>query len=175
MRRKVYNPRRILAFFHRLMNDIEQGLPSIRCGSARASAITETIRLSSKTFLPAFAVGIMAVAASTSLNIKPAEAGSQCGRASWYKLSGRTASGERNNPAALTAAHRSLPFGTRVRVENLRNGKFVVVRINDRGPFVGGRVIDVSRAAAQQLGMVSSGTAKVRLEVDGARLRGACG
>ncbi|MCX5495139.1 septal ring lytic transglycosylase RlpA family protein [Kaistia dalseonensis] len=108
------------------------------------------------------------------MGTKPAEAGTQCGRASWYKLGGRTASGERNNPGALTAAHRSLPFGTRVRVENLKNGKYVVVRINDRGPFVGGRVIDVSRAAAQQLGMMSSGTAKVRIVADGKELRGAC-
>lgn len=131
--------------------------------------------MSFKTFLPTVAVGIMAAAASTSLSTGPAEAGSQCGRASWYKLPGKTASGERNNPSAMTAAHRSLPFGTRVRVENLRNGKYVVVRINDRGPFVGGRVIDVSRAAAQQLGMVSSGTAKVRLVVDDARLEGDCG
>lgn len=131
--------------------------------------------MSSKTYLPAITAGLMAIAATTSLNIQSAQAGAQCGRASWYKLSGRTASGERNNPAALTAAHRSLPFGTRVRVENLRNGKFVVVRINDRGPFVGGRVIDVSRAAAQQLGMVSSGTAKVRVVADGVAMKGACG
>ena len=94
-----------------------------------------------------------------------AEAGSQCGKASWYKLGGKTASGERNNPNAMTAAHRHLPFGTRVRVENLRNGKFVVVRINDRGPFAGGRVIDLSRAAAQKLGMIKSGTASVKLTV----------
>ena len=131
--------------------------------------------MSSKTYLPALAVGVMAVAAATSFSVKPASAGTQCGGASWYKLSGRTANGERTNPAALTAAHRSLPFGTRVRVENLRNGKFVVVRINDRGPFVGGRVIDVSKAAAQQLGMVASGTAKVRLVVDGRQMKGACG
>ncbi len=131
--------------------------------------------MSSKTYLPAVAVGVMALAAATSFQIRPAVAGTQCGGASWYKLGGRTASGERTNPAALTAAHRSLPFGTRVRVENLRNGKFVVVRINDRGPFVGGRVIDVSKAAAQQLGMVATGTAKVRLVVDGREMRGACG
>ena len=93
------------------------------------------------------------------------EAAAQTGRASWYALTSRTASGERCNPEALTAAHRSLPFGTRVKVENLDNGKSVVVRINDRGPFVGGRVIDVTRAAARSLGFVGAGLANVRLTV----------
>ncbi|MBD9676776.1 septal ring lytic transglycosylase RlpA family protein [Pseudomonas sp. PDM18] len=76
----------------------------------------------------------------------------------------RTASGERFNQNALTAAHRTLPFGTRVRVTNLDNGRSVVVRINDRGPFGRGRIIDVSKAAAEQLNMLRSGTAPVRLE-----------
>jgi rare lipoprotein A len=67
----------------------------------------------------------------------------------------------------LTAAHRTLPFGTRVRVTNLENGRHVVVRINDRGPFRKGRVIDVSYAAARKLGLVHSGVAKVRVEVLG--------
>lgn len=89
----------------------------------------------------------------------------ETGRASWYSMTSRTASGERCNPGALTAAHRSLPFGTKVKVENLKNGKSVVVRINDRGPFVGGRIIDVTKAAAHKLGMVASGTARVRLTV----------
>ena len=65
---------------------------------------------------------------------------------------------------ALTAAHRSLPFGSKVLVENLRNGRSVVVRINDRGPFTGGRIIDLSKAAAAQIGMINSGTAKVRMK-----------
>ena len=100
----------------------------------------------------------------------------QCGRAAWYDLGGQTASGERSDGSALAAAHRTLPFGTRVRVENLSNGREVVVRINDRGPFVGGRVIDVTRAAAEKLGMIQSGTAKVRVSVvdGGAKLDGAC-
>ncbi|AGI22938.1 septal ring lytic transglycosylase RlpA family protein [Pseudomonas sp. MT3] len=76
----------------------------------------------------------------------------------------KTASGERFNQHALTAAHRTLPFGTRVKVTNLNNGRSVVVRINDRGPFHRGRIIDVSRAAAEQLNMLRSGTAPVRLE-----------
>lgn len=76
----------------------------------------------------------------------------------------RTASGERFNQNALTAAHRTLPFGTRVKVTNLDNGRSVVVRINDRGPFGRGRIIDLSKAAAEQLNMLRSGTAPVRLE-----------
>ena len=78
------------------------------------------------------------------------------------------------NVNALAAAHRSLPFGTHVRVDNLKNGRSVIVRINDRGPFVRGRVIDLTRGAAQQLGMVGSGTASVKLTVvDGStRLQG---
>ena len=76
----------------------------------------------------------------------------------------RTASGEPFDQHALTAAHRSLPFGTRVKVTNLSNYKSVVVRINDRGPHTGGRLIDLSRQAAQQLDMLRSGTAKVRIQ-----------
>jgi rare lipoprotein A len=89
------------------------------------------------------------------------------GMASYYgnESGSRTATGERFNPRQLTAAHRTLPFGTRVRVTNTRNGNSVIVRINDRGPFIGGRVIDVSTAAAQQLGMIGSGVASVKLEV----------
>lgn len=94
-----------------------------------------------------------------------APAFAQCGKASWYAERGRTASGERMKPEARTAAHRNLPFGTLVEVENLRNGRTVVVRINDRGPFVKGRVIDLSRGAASEIGLVSSGTASVRLSV----------
>lgn len=87
----------------------------------------------------------------------PSEAKSQCGRASWYALTSQTASGEKMNPNKLTAAHRSLRFGTKVRVTNQRNGKSVIVRINDRGPFIKGRIIDVSRIAAKRLGFIRSG------------------
>jgi rare lipoprotein A len=93
----------------------------------------------------------------------------QVGHASWYALKSRTASGELMNPSALTAAHRSLPFGTKVLVENLRNGRSVVVRINDRGPFIKGRIIDVSKAAASSLGMIGAGTARVRVSSVGKR------
>ena len=92
----------------------------------------------------------------------------QVGLASWYDLDGRTASGERYDRAQLTAAHRTLPLGTHVLVTNLDNGRSVRLRINDRGPFARGRVIDVSRAAARRLGMMGSGTARVRIEVVGA-------
>jgi len=92
----------------------------------------------------------------------------QTGKASWYggKFHGRkTASGERYNQWAMTAAHKKLPFGTHVRVTNLTNGRCCVVRINDRGPFVWGRVIDLSVTAAKQIGVYSAGVAPVRLDV----------
>ena len=92
----------------------------------------------------------------------------EVGVASFYaeSLHGRrTASGERYDKQALTAAHPSLPFGSRVRVTNLHNGQSVVVRINDRGPFVEKRVIDLSYAAARKLGFIDQGTTRVRLEV----------
>lgn len=76
----------------------------------------------------------------------------------------RTASGEAFNQNAMTAAHRQLPFGTRVKVTNLNNDKAVILRVNDRGPHRRGRLIDVSRAAAEQLGMLRSGVAKVRVQ-----------
>jgi rare lipoprotein A len=89
------------------------------------------------------------------------------GKASYYgaRHHGRqTASGERFDQHALTAAHRSLPFGSRVRVTNLHNDKSVVVRINDRGPFVRGRIIDVSRQAAERLDMLRAGVVPVRVQ-----------
>ena len=88
------------------------------------------------------------------------------GMSSYYgnELAGnRTASGERFDPGQLTAAHRSLPFGSMVRVTNTSNGDSVIVRINDRGPFAHGRVIDVSQAAAREIDMHRSGTARVKL------------
>ncbi|WP_432218588.1 septal ring lytic transglycosylase RlpA family protein [Pseudomonas kribbensis] len=91
----------------------------------------------------------------------------QTGVASYYgaKHHGkRTASGEAFNQNSLTAAHRQLPFGTRVKVTNLKNDKSCVVRINDRGPHTRGRIIDVSREAAERLGMIGSGTARVRVQ-----------
>jgi rare lipoprotein A len=102
--------------------------------------------------------------------VLPASAkAAECGRASWYAMTSRTASGERANPAGFHAAHRTLPFGTRLKVTNLANGRTVTVRVNDRGPFVRGRVVDVSRAAAEALGFVNAGTARVRIEAEDGR------
>lgn len=88
----------------------------------------------------------------------------QTGMASYYWQGQMTASGVRFNPNAMTAAHRTLPFGTKVRVTNKRNGKSVIVTINDRGPFIRGRIIDLSNAAAGVIGMRSSGVAPVTVE-----------
>ena len=86
----------------------------------------------------------------------------ESGLAAFYS-GGRTASGEVTGPSGLTAAHRTLPFGTKVVVTHLRSGRTVVVRITDRGPYGRGRIIDVSRAAARELGMIDSGTARVSI------------
>src|SRR6476620_8063427 len=95
---------------------------------------------------------------STAIAICPVRA--ESGLAAFYG-GGRTASGEVTGPTGLTAAHRTLPFGTKVLVTNVRNSKTVVVRITERGPYGRGRIIDVSRAAARELDMIDSGTAMV--------------
>ena len=90
------------------------------------------------------------------------------GEASWYGpgfYGNRTASGEIYRPGTMTAAHRTLPFGTKVRVTNLWNGRSAVIRINDRGPFIDHRVIDLGHGAASELGLTASGIAQVKLEV----------
>lgn len=95
----------------------------------------------------------------------PAEASN--GIASYYgaRFHGRTtANGERFDMNKMTAAHKTLPFGTKVRVTNRNNGRSVVVRINDRGPYVGNRTIDLSRGAAQKIGMINKGVVKVEIE-----------
>jgi rare lipoprotein A len=94
-----------------------------------------------------------------------AKAKSYDGVASFYTEDEWTASGERFNTHAMTAAHPTLPFGTRLRVTNVTNGRSVVVRINDRGPYVPGRVVDLSESAAESLGMVERGIVKVKLDV----------
>jgi|SRR4029078_2902869 rare lipoprotein A len=107
-------------------------------------------------------VVVMTICASTVITDSSAMA--ETGIASVYAYSGgKTASGERANPGGFTAAHRTLKFGTQVRVTNRRNGRNVVVRINDRGPFVRGRVIDITPAAARALGF--SGLASVTLDI----------
>lgn len=110
---------------------------------------------------------VASVAVSSCLASGAAMAGTGCGGASWYAAHSRTASGERMNPGMLTAAHRSLRFGTKLRVTNSRNGRAVIVRVNDRGPFIRGRVLDLSRAAATSIGMIHSGTARVCYQIIG--------
>jgi rare lipoprotein A len=111
------------------------------------------------TYNSIFVVGVSVIGLTVS---NSTESLAQSGMASVHS-GGRTASGEYTRSQEMTAAHRSLPFGTKVRVTNHRTGRSVVVRINDRGPFVRGRVIDVTPAAARELGF--SGVARVSLEV----------
>lgn len=116
--------------------------------------------------------GLLALAIlALTLPFGAARAGVQEGVVSWYgeRFHNRpTASGELFDISALTMAHPSLPFGTQVRVTNLRNGRSVVVRVNDRGPFVGSRIADLSQAAAATLGMLHRGLVRARIEVLGA-------
>ena len=91
--------------------------------------------------------------------------GAAVGLASFYDEGSETASGEKIDPRELTAAHPTLPFGTRLRVTNVANGRSVIVRVNDRGPFVAGRAVDVSRSAAEKLDMVGRGIAKVKIDI----------
>ncbi len=110
----------------------------------------------------------MTLTAASALAAQPIQtAGIECGKASWYALHSKTASGEKMNPSAMTAAHKRLRFGSKVQVINKRNGRSVVVRINDRGPFIKGRIIDVSKAAAGKIGMIGSGHAPVCIQVIG--------
>jgi rare lipoprotein A len=91
--------------------------------------------------------------------------GAAVGLASFYTEGSRTANGEKLVQGELTAAHPTLPFGTRLRVTRLDTGHSVIVRVNDRGPFVRGRIVDVSRSAAEQLGLLQRGVAKVKIDV----------
>ena len=114
-------------------------------------------------FMSVCALASEAAAATAQRGAKAAN--ESCGHASWYALTSKTASGERMNPKLLTAAHRKYKVGTMLRVVNKRNGKSVIVRVNDRGPFIKGRVIDISRAAADQIDMRSSGVGQVCMQV----------
>ena len=109
-----------------------------------------------------------APAASTGGALTGAVGETQTGLAAYYsqRLNGRrTASGERFNNGAMTTAHQTLPFGTKVKITNVKNNKSVVLRVNDRGPTQPNRIVDVTRAAAQRLGFVRSGMTEVKLEV----------
>ena len=112
---------------------------------------------------------IVATSCSSGPKPSPPRPDQAYGLASYYgkKFHGRrTASGERYNMHAMTAAHRSLPFGKMVKVTHVKSGRSVKVRINDRGPFIKGRIIDLSYAAAKKLGMLSEGVARVNVRVD---------
>jgi rare lipoprotein A len=108
-----------------------------------------------------FLSSLFLASAETAVSAKAA----QIGVASYYRSGKVTANGERFNPRGFTAAHRTLPFGTKVRVKNLSNGRAVVVRINDRGPFIRGRIIDLAYGAARIVGISASGVAKVSVEI----------
>ncbi|MCU0759005.1 MAG: septal ring lytic transglycosylase RlpA family protein [Steroidobacteraceae bacterium] len=140
-------------------------LPWLACGVEQARA--------QATIAPG--TGAEPAAATANRDAAPASAAAvatrDSGTIAWYgrRFAGRrTASGERFDPAALTMAHRTLPFGTRVRITDGASGKSVVVRVNDRGPTQADRIGDVSLAAARELGMVRRGLAQVQLEVLGA-------
>lgn len=107
---------------------------------------------------------LCAAIAAFLIAVTPASAAA-VGWASYYKSGRLTANGERFNAMGLTAAHRSLPFGTKVKVTNLRTGKTVIVRINDRGPFVKGRIIDLSLGAAKVIGLTRTGIARISYAV----------
>ncbi len=128
--------------------------------SAAAVLVLHTACAYAQTAAPAAPASAPAVAAEA--------AASETGKLAWYgrKFAGRrTASGERYNPDALTMAHKTLPFGTKVKVTNLANNKSVTLRVNDRGPTQADRVGDVSQAAARRLGMTRAGVVEARMEV----------
>jgi len=140
--------------------------PAFACGGGSSSkASTESYSAPSKKKVAAH----KASSSKRSYSVASDEGGSggYSGKASYYWEPQRTASGGWFNPNAMTAAHKTLPFGTKVRVTNRSNGKSVVVTINDRGPYVAGRVIDLSRAAAQAISMTGAGVAPVTYTVLG--------
>lgn len=143
---------------------------AVRGALALAAGIL--LLVSSAACTPAAGVASVAPTGAAGAQALPAQPSASAtieeGVASWYGpgFAGRlTASGEVFDPNELTAAHRTLPFGTRVRVTSVRSGRSVVVRINDRGPFAKNRIIDLSRAAAEAIGMIGSGVSRVRLSL----------
>ena len=111
----------------------------------------------------AAALGSFALPRSTAHIVRIKSKGT--GLASFYSTGIKTANGERFDPGQLTAAHRTLPFGTRLQVTNMQTGKSVMVRVNDRGPYIDGRELDLSRYAAESLGIVDQGVVKVHMAI----------
>ncbi|MCP4185098.1 MAG: septal ring lytic transglycosylase RlpA family protein [Hyphomicrobiales bacterium] len=116
----------------------------------------------------ALSVGLAIFAVTTFF--VPANA-TEHGKASWYAMTSITASGERASPNTMTAAHRTLDFGTKIRVTNIRNGRSVILCVNDRGPFIKGRIVDVTKIAARKLGFENAGWTNVRIDVIGRKSR----
>lgn len=114
------------------------------------------------TFVAAIALSLASFA--TPQFATTAAAQTYCGRASWYALHSRTASGEMMDPSEMTAAHKTLKLGSTVKVTNLSNGRTVTVRINDRGPYAKGRILDLSRGAAKKLGFVKDGHTRIQID-----------
>ncbi len=136
-------------------------MPQLKAKSGADQLNTIWVTPKMKRIIAAVVIGATVVATTQAAQT----ATRKVGIASWYKMGKVTANGERFNPNGLTAAHRFLPFGTVVRVTNLRNGRKVTVRINDRGPFIKNRIIDLAYGAARRIGLNRSGIAKVRLEI----------
>jgi rare lipoprotein A len=140
--------------------------------AATLAACAQSSVVTNKTALRAVSRQTSLVAANTKRHspfgahapVTGTQAGSY-GLASFYAEGQQTASGEKFDPNELTAAHPTLPFGTRLRVTNVANGRSVTVRINDRGPFIAGRSVDVSYSAAERIGIIDRGVAKVKLDV----------
>ncbi len=131
--------------------------PPVMTGTSRQAAVQPARKV--------FARHHRVVPAETTAHEASGDKGATYGVASFYSYDPHTASGEKFNAQELTAAHRTLPFGTRLRVTDVATGRSVTVRVNDRGPFVRGRVVDVSRSAAQTLGITGKGVAKVKIDV----------
>jgi rare lipoprotein A len=139
---------------------------AIAAGAATLAACAQPVMVTDQS---AGTAGHRQAAKKTSAQVAsrrgPETKDSSYGLASFYSYDPQTASGEKFDKNELTAAHRTLPFGTKVRVTNVATGQSVTVRVNDRGPFVNGRVVDVSHGAADKLGITGQGVAKVKLEV----------
>ena len=170
---------------NRMRSSVSHSLVALALAGLTNSAPVQAVELAPETAAPVVETNVEALEAVVeALPVRSAEPAAEAvpeaeaapkpayeivgeGEASYYgyELAGnRTASGERFNPRAMTAAHRSLPLGTKLRVTNLSNGRSVVVRINDRGPFAKARILDLSLGAAEEIRMVRAGKARVKLE-----------